>query len=45
MKLKIILVYTHLIGAHGDSAGGQLAGCQYYAENGTPLLLCPLASV
>lgn len=30
-------------GADGNSAGGQLAGCQHYAEDGSTLLICPLA--
>lgn len=32
-----------LPGADGDPAGGQLAGCQHHAEDGSTLLLCTLA--
>lgn len=35
-----VLVVT---GADGNSAGGQLAGRQHHAENGSTLLICTLA--
>ncbi len=30
-------------GPDGSSAGGQFAGCQHYAEDGSTLFVCPLA--
>lgn len=40
-----VIFFFYLTGADGNSAGGQLAGSQHYAEDGPTCLICSLATL